>query len=101
MKFFFVECCVLEIKIMCIFKFYPMELLPLPETTTEEIPYLRIFLDPKAPQYHRHLYTSRLCCVIAHAAECSLQLTCTLECKYVTPRLDITILVNITTICIP
>ena len=42
-----------------------------------------------------------LCCVIAHAAECSLQLTCTLECKYVTPRLDITILVNVTTICSP
>ena len=38
--FFFVECCALEIKIMCIFKFYLMELLPLPETTTEEIPYL-------------------------------------------------------------
>ena len=38
-----------------------------------------------------------LCCVIAHADECALQLTCTLECKYVTPRLDITTFVGITT----
>ena len=39
-----------------------------------------------------------LCCVIAHASEHTLQLTCTLGCKDVTPRLVTTFYVGITTI---
>ena len=37
-----------------------------------------------------------LCCVIAHAVKHTLQPTCTLESKYVTPRLDTTFDVGIT-----
>ena len=39
-----------------------------------------------------------LCCVNAHASEHTLQLTCTLGCKDVTPRLVTTFYVGITTI---